>query len=191
MRARFLLPALLAIAAACNRSDSAAPAANPPPVLPQTAEMEVVVRDDRGFLVSGADVNVDGVTEGEVTDVEGRCLLDVPTGGRIFVRVRKDGFVDQVAPVDVATDVSGSEFGVTLIARGEKLVLADGGSVEGASGAKVTVPANAFVDRDGNPVTGAVDAFLTPVDVSDDDAKRAFPGRFEGIAENGDETLIL
>lgn len=165
--------------------------ADPAPAAPGTATLRLIVRDADGLIVENADVNVDGVPQGEVSDAEGRCEFTVPTGTQLIVRARKQGFVEQVRPLDVARDADSFWLSLTLIRRADKLVLADGGELIGEAGAKISIPSNAFVDRAGNPITGAVDAYLTPVDVSDAEAKRAFPGRYDGIDAGGTDTPIL
>jgi len=57
--------------------------------------------------------------------------------------------------------------------------------VAAAHGARVTLPANALVDGDGNPVSGEVELTITPVDVSSDDELGVFPGDFAGEDADG------
>ena len=189
---RTLLLCILFLLGACHRSDDPAAATPAPtPAAPGTATLQLIVRDANGLLVENAAVDVDGVNQGEVSDADGRCEFTVPTDVQLIVRARKDGFIEQVMPFDVARDAEAFLLSIALMPRAKKLVLADGGEVVGNDGAKVTVPGSAFVDSAGNPITGAVDAYLTPVDTSGPDAKRAFPGRYDGIDSAGVDTPIL
>ncbi|MCB0717779.1 MAG: hypothetical protein KDD65_05010, partial [Bacteroidetes bacterium] len=61
----------------------------------------------------------------------------------------------------------------------------------GRSGVMVDIPVDGLVRADGSPATGNIQMALTPVDVSDAEEVRSFPGRFEGLLPDGEDALLL
>ena len=66
-----------------------------------------------------------------------------------------------------------------------------GGKVAGVDGAIADIPVDAFVDANGNTVSGNIDVTITPVDVSSDQGRATFPGSFSGINEDGSEAPLI
>ena len=60
----------------------------------------------------------------------------------------------------------------------------------GVDGVSVTFPANALVDVEGDPVTGSIEMFMTPLDVTGPD-RDAFPGLFEGVTSGSERVALL
>lgn len=182
---------LLAILMACDRHGTPVPTGKTEvPVL--KAEVVVLVRNASGELVEGAGVAVEGL-EGTVapgaamTDSEGRAAVQVDAGVETVLRITKPGYAAQVVRVFSTDSVV---VPTALIERAEPVRIVEasaGGTAVGADGARVTLPANALVDGAGQPVSGAVDVFLTPIDITDDRAKDAFPGLYE---EQGGDALL-
>jgi len=136
----------------------------------------MLVRDTRGELVPGAVVRPGGLTTGP----DGRVVLRFDEGSRHLLRITKDGHAPRVAPV---TAFDGLVVPASLARRGAPAAIADarsGGFAAGGDGACVTLPPNALVDAAGGAVTGPVDVFFAPVDVTDERERDAFPGRYEG-----------
>ena len=158
---------------------------------PELASVRLTVLDDEGFSVPNVLLATD---QGETTtDSEGRAELDALPGTTTIIRATGTGFATQVKRVALPEGQTSADIVMALRGLEAPLTLTDvenGGSVTGTDGAFLSVPAGAIVDADGNPVTGDIDVFLSPVDISDERAIRAFPGEFEGIAEDGEETLI-
>jgi|GEM_PF-2959872 len=61
-------------------------------------------------------------------------------------------------------------------------------TISTSDGAYLDLPANALVDQQGNPVTGSVQAYVTPLNTSNDNALQLFPGEFAGTLA-GDDTV--
>ena len=150
------------------------------PAIPNVS-VTALVLDAIGTPVEGAAVSVDGQTGSSTTDAEGRATVVASAADAQLMRVAKDGYVTQSVRLDLADVLLPPTIPVALIEEAAPLVLANvesGGTVTGADGAQVTVPAGAFVDASGQPVTGSINVFMTPVDISDAQARRAFPGSY-------------
>jgi PKD repeat protein len=165
-------------------------AAGPQPTATTTAAGKI--RDAGGAPLSGALVTA--VPGGSSTsDANGEVTVDVGQGVPVRITVAKAGYAEQVILTQVP-DLPDPDayFEATLIAREAVDPLADaaaGGTVGGRHGAKAELPAGALVDANGATVSGAVDAFVTPIDVTRDIA--AFPGRAIGLAPDGSEGPIV
>ncbi|MEO8081516.1 MAG: Ig-like domain-containing protein, partial [Caldimonas sp.] len=155
----------------------------PPPAPPgQTATVSVTIVDTLGRFVVGAAVASGGTSAN--SDASGVATLAVATGGERVLAVTKAGFAEQFKVIDLpAASTSPVSIQAMLIARAAAQTInaiEAGGSATGALGVKVSFPANALVDAAGQPVSGAIQMSMTPVDVSQIDVG-AFPGLFEGI----------
>jgi len=150
------------------------------PAIPNVS-VTALVLDAIGTPVEGAAVSVDGQTGSSTTDAEGRATVIASAADAQLLSVAKSGYLTQLVRLDLADVLLPPTIPVALIEEAAPLVLANvesGGTVTGADGAQVTVPAGAFVDASGQPVTGSIDIFMTPVDISDPQARRAFPGSY-------------
>ncbi len=67
----------------------------------------------------------------------------------------------------------------------------NGGTAVGRDGARIALAPGSMVNSAGQPVTGPIDVFMTPVNVLDVRARRAFPGAFAGRTDSGAEALML
>ncbi len=164
-------------------------AAGPQPTSTTTAQGRVL--EVSGAPIAGAEVRAEpGGTA--VSDGAGEVSVTVGQGVPVRITVTKDGYVEQVVLTEVP-DLPQPDafFEATLLARqpAQPLDAVAGGAVTGAEGAQVALPANALVDAAGDPVTGTVDAFVTPIDVVD--RIRAFPGRAVGLSPDGTEAPIV
>lgn len=144
--------------------------------------VSVTVVDTLGRFVGGAAVTSGGTSIS--SDASGIATLAVATGGERVLAVTKAGFAEQFKVIDLpAGSTSPASIQAMLIARAAAQTInaiEAGGSATGALGVKVSFPANALVNAAGQPVSGAIQMSMTPVDVSQIDVG-AFPGLFEGI----------
>lgn len=165
-------------------------AAGPAPTATTSATGKV--RDVGGQPIDGALVTA--VPGGSATtNGDGDVTVTVGQGVPVRITVGKTGYAEQVILTSVP-DVPDPDayFEATLVAREASQTLADaaaGGAVAGKHGARVEMPAGALVDAGGNPVAGAVDVALTPVDVTRD--VEGFPGRATGLEPDGSEGPIV
>lgn len=164
-------------------------AAGPTPSNTTTAQGRVL--DVGGAPISGAEVRAEpGGTA--TSNGAGDVSVTVGQGVPVRITVAKTGYVEQVVLTEVP-DLPDPDayFEATLLARepAQSLDATAGGTIGGADGARVALPAGALVDEDGNPVGGAVDVFVTPVDVVGQIG--AFPGRAVGLSPDGTQGPIV
>ncbi len=134
---------------------------------------------------------LDGSAQAQ-TAANGRATLRTPTGVARVLRFSKPGYAEQIRRVEVPASDEPGFLQVTLHPRQAAVTLADaaaGGSVDGLDGVRVVFAPGSLVDAAGAPVSGAVQVAMTPVDVTEQ--PRSFPGRFEGLAPDGEEGLIM
>lgn len=147
-----------------------------------------VVSDVAGAPVAGATVRVGSASV--VTDAQGRYAAPA-SAGEVVVRVVSTGYLDGVRGATVV-DGHGSALDFVLLERADAVAVdaSVGGTVDGARGAQVIVPAGALVDPDGAPVTGMVDVYLTPIDPGIETELLASPGDFEARTTAGSTVQI-
>lgn len=164
---------------------SAGPAAGAP------ATLQTVVSDGSAPL-AGVTVSIVGAsTVGASTGADGKADVAVPTGVPAQLKFSKAGFADQFKQVEIATGGTGASIEVRMLPREAALTLPDaaaGGTLTGRDGARIVLPPNALVNASGQPVTGAVQISMTPVNVATN--PRAFPGSFFGVQASGARGLI-
>ena len=149
--------------------------------------VEGLVRDAAHQRLDGVEVfDANGVLA--VSDADGRMQFRLPEGSTGPLRLRKPGYAAQTVPLQVMNGQA--DFEATLGRRGPVISIDPSQPVDvaGTHGARVTLPANALVDGNGNPVSGEVELTITPVDVSSDDEMGVFPGAFAG--EDADGTTV-
>jgi PKD repeat protein len=163
---------------------SAGPAAGAP------ATLRTVVSDGTSPL-QGVTVSINGAGSSATTAADGKADVSVPTGVPAQLKFSKAGYADQFKQVELATGATGASMEVRMLAREAALTLPDaaaGGTLAGRDGARIVLPANALVDASGQPVTGAVQISMTPVNVGTNPG--AFPGSFIGLQASGARGLL-
>jgi hypothetical protein len=152
-----------------------------PPSSVVQVQVLVLVLDTDGAPVVGAAVSADGVADASTTDDEGRAIVDAPSIEAAVLRLSRAGFVGQLVRVDLSQGSDpAAPFRVGMVRRAAAQGFAADQAVTlvGADGARVELPANAFVDANGTPVSGQIEAFITPLNISEDSSLAAFPGSF-------------
>ncbi len=152
--------------------------------------VEGLIRDSTGLRLEQVEAyNDDGVLA--VSDASGRIAFSVATEKAGSIRLRKTDYAAQTVMLKVSDDRA--EFTATMGRRGPVISIDAGQPVDvaGSHGARVALAANTLVDADGNPVSGAVELTITPVDVSDDDELGVFPGAFAGIDASGNTAPVI
>ncbi len=159
-----------------------------------TALISAYVSRPDGEPVEGATITVSGIKEEFITDEQGETDLKAGVNTDVSIKVTKEGYTSQVQYVNLE---NGSEFGdhyFTLIPRESPATIAEveyGIEYASSRGVKVSIPVEGLVDQNGDIVTGEIDLSLTPVDVSDRDHLKAFPGEFSGITPEGDAPVLM
>jgi len=123
------------------------------------------VKDVTGKSVSNVQVSCGSA--GTTTDQDGRFQLDLSAGDEQIIVFSRSGYVTSSVRVSVNET-----------------------TITGPRNASITAPPNAFVDADGQPVTGEVEVHLTPFDPADLDELTAYPGELRGLTLDG-ETVPL
>jgi PKD repeat protein len=164
------------------------------PAAARTVTAQGVVTSAAGVAIADVTVRALGGTATAQSDAQGRLSLPVAVDRDVTLRFSKPGYADQVQVIKLpGTTGADAYFEVAMLPRAPAQTLADaavGGTVSGAQGARLTLPANALVKADGSAVTGAVQVSITPVDINND-SLAAFPGRFAGVNGDGSHTPIV
>lgn len=164
----------------------------PPPV--GTTTLQLLVLDTAGAPVEGALVTADELPGSSLTDAEGRTEATALAIDGAILRLSRSGFVDQLLRLDLAGGSAADtplRVGMVRRASPQSFAADQPATLEGADGARVELPANAFVDAFGNPVSGQVDAFITPLDISGSDGLAAFPGGFAARGPGGEPGSLV
>lgn len=161
---------------------------------PSTSVVQLLVLDTDGAPVIGAAVSADGEVGAGATDEEGRAIVNAPSIEAAVLRLSRAGFVDQLVRVDLSQGSDSAaplRVGMVRRAAAQSFAADQAATLTGADGARVELPANAFVDADGNAVSGQIQAFITPLDISDDLALAAFPGGFSARGPAGEPGSLI
>ncbi len=153
---------------------------------PTTSTLNGKVVSPDATAISGVSVEINGGTT-TTTDAEGEFSMTATVGEDRVVMFSKTGYMGTSKLVDVFADVVSSVL-VKMVAESTPVVLdADtGGTATGEANAFITAPPNAFVDGQGNPVTGNVDVHMTVLDPSDPLDASAYPGTLLGRTLSGE-----
>ncbi len=149
-----------------------------------------MVRTPDQLVLEGVEIyNDDGVLA--TSNSAGIVSFSIAANKADSVRLRKPGYAAQTVMLETNNDQA--DFIATLGKRSAAITLSADAAIDitGISGARVSLPAGALVDANGNPVTGTVQLSITPVDVSDDNELGVFPGAFSGTDINGDAAPII
>ena len=147
------------------------------------------VTDPAGNGLQGARVQVAGTGEEVETDSGGAYRLELqeePEAGASLV-VTLDGYTEQGRKIDDVGDIA--DFTLAPVDRKETQA-ADIPARIDVKGAKVTIPANAYTQADGQPYTGKVTLEVSYNKVTTQIGAAAFPGDYEGESASG-QTLAL
>ena len=159
-----------------------------------TALISAFVENPEGQPIEGATITVSGINEAFITNELGEAELKAGVNTDVTIMVNKEGYTSQVQYVHLK---EGSEFGdhyFTLTSRESPATITEaefGFEYASSRGVKVSIPLDGLVDQNGAIVTGDIDLYLTPVDVSDRDQLKAFPGEFSGITPEGDAPVLM
>lgn len=148
-----------------------------------------VVTDLEGNALSGVFVEAMGMAV--PTDNEGSFLLEeVPVGEEVLIKFSKSGYATNYKSVPVAENQVSPISAALSMTSYDAMINSDQENDISFDGAKVSLPANALVDENGNPVSGSINAKATYFDPTGDFYYDVFPGDFTGISSNGEEGLL-
>ncbi len=150
--------------------------------------VKVAVKNMADAPVSGAVVGLGTATETTGADGIATFTVDGDYSGK--ANISKSEFTEQQVVVTAIGDGNSASFDAII----KRMVLVGNNTdfsnaattpvvISQGDGAAVTIDDNnAFVDEAGNPYTDLVDVFITPIDVTDDNDRAAFPGEYSGFA---------
>jgi len=164
----------------------------PGPASAGSADTTIVVRDRSGAALADVTVASADSAASVTTAADGRATLATPRGVATILRLSKAGYADQIKTLALPASAESGYLETTMAPREPELTLADaaaGGTLTGKDGASVAFAPGSIVDAAGVPVSGPVQVAMTPIDVAAD--VRSFPGRFEGLRQDGSSGLIL
>ncbi len=134
-------------------------------------------------LISGVTVKVGSLST--ITDSYGMYLLSgVPLGANVKVDFEKTGMV-AVQKTTVVENGKTATLDCTMFSPVTAIIASNTASAIYDGGAEVQLPADAFVDENGNPFTGSVKTELKYFDPTNSDCLNAFPGTFTGLLADG------
>lgn len=166
-------------------------AARPDPAADDIGALTITGRifDAAGVPLENMAVSVLRTGVSGQTDADGRVeLTNLDADTPLTLAVEGAGYADQIVNLTAPSGSTEVFFETMLVERAAPVTLSDveaGASTPpGVDGASLTLPADALVDPQGNPVTGDIDVRMTPVDISADTII-AFPGDFAGVEADG------
>ncbi len=125
------------------------------------------------------------------TDAQGlyKIVMDAPQE-RVVVNVKHTDYMPNSRIVQVLTETFTTQDIKLDIAKASSTFDAGaGGDVTQSNGARVAFPIGAFVDKDGNPYSGAVVAKMSYYPITTFSGRDMFPGSFEG--QEGEDTFPI
>jgi len=109
-------------------------------------------------------------------------IQNVPKGNYVL-SATKEGYAPYSIAIEVG-DILPLTVNITLVKQIKILDIPNienGGTASDSSGNAITLPPNSFFDKVGNPITGPVEVYITPLDLKTPGGIEAFPGGFQGI----------
>ena len=159
-----------------------------------TAIVTAIVKTVGKEPIPDVKISVNGIDEIFTTDNLGFASLKVPVKMPVTISLYKSGYATQSQHIKLK---AGSKFGdhyFTLVPRENSVKIDEvefGFDYTSQNGTRVSIPVDGLVDELNNFVTGSIDLSLTPVNVSDREEIKAFPGEFAGITPEGEAPVIL
>lgn len=152
-------------------------------VTPADVALTLAVVNEKGQLLSDVVVASTTVQVESFSEDDSGVLVNVrPTSSDGVLQISKPGYVDQFLYKQGV--MTSTRHVVTLMERKPPIPFVGmlGGTLEGPNGTSVEIPSSAFVDANGNVELDTINAYVTPVDISDRTQLNAFPGSFYGAA---------
>jgi hypothetical protein len=163
---------------------------------PLGADVTVIgtITDSAGVPLAGVSVKLGSSVLG-TTDANGSATVAIPTGASQTLMLSKDGYVDQILALEfpISDNPSNGTFNAVLLTAGavQTVNANTGGMLKAEDNAMLQLPAGGLETASGTPVTGDVQVSITPLDISNPDRARAFPGRLEAVTTTGEDVGIV
>jgi len=154
-------------------------------ITPADTVIKVTLVDVRGLPITGAVASSN--TFEMINQVENDLdQFEMTLGSKAesgVIRITKEGYIDGLLYLQ-HSQLNQTKI-LTLLNRLPpiKVNAQMGGEYTGIDGATVVLPVNAFVNANAENVSGTIDLYITPVDISDELKIKAFPGSFYGLPD--------
>jgi PKD domain len=152
------------------------------------------ITDSAGVALAGVSVKRGSSVLG-TSDANGNATVAIPTGTSQTLMLSKTGYVDQVLALEfpISSNPSVGAFNAVLLTAGsvQTVNASTGGMLKAEDNAMLQLPAGGLETASGTPVTGDVQVSITPLDISNPDRARAFPGRLEAVTTTGENVGIV
>lgn len=155
---------------------------------PSGTSLLLQVVDTTGTPIPSAAVTFKG--DIRPTDGAGRALFEDLSPGRFAARVEAHGFAPASVAVELPPGAHAGAQAALLPLPPPLLFDSEAGATLEQAGVRVSIPPGAIVDKNGQPVTGPVEATLVPLDPTAS-TLAALPGPLEGIASQTNEIVGL
>ena len=150
-------------------------------------QLSLAVVDINGVLLDDVQIESTDFDIFQQTAVEtGLDLVIMPTESDGVIAISKSGYLTNYLFMEgMGVDQT---MNVVLKERSEPIVFNGfrGGEFYGADGVGVEIPGESLLRADGSVVTGDVELFITPIDISDELELGAFPGSYYGTTAVGE-----
>lgn len=163
------------------------------PIAITNTSLKITVVDEKGLPVEAVDVSSPtyDIVSTQYNALK-QLVLDITAESSPgVIKLTKSGYLDSIVFLEgVDSDALRN---VTLLTRAPAISIdsSQGGKFSSKDGASVDIPSLALVNSNGDLVFGAVDLFITPLDISDDIEVNAFPGSFKGMPTGQTQTELL
>lgn len=163
----------------------------PAEVLNEELLLTVKVADQQGIAISNAQVQINNTVV--VTDDFGSAVFDgVPQTQVMVVNASKAGFIEQAYRYEFSSAEAEIELVVTLQEQADEVVFNSNEAVvinADSLNASISIPEAAFVDVNGNAVSGDVTLIMTPIDIRRTGS--AFLGGGSALSAQGEEVSLI
>ncbi len=163
----------------------------PAEVLNEELLLTVKVSDQQGIAISNAQVQINDAIV--VTDDFGSAVFDgVPQTKVMVVNASKAGFIEQAYRYEFSSAETEIELVVTLQEQADEVVFNSNEAVvinADSLNASISIPEAAFVDVNGNAVSGDVTLIMTPIDIRRTGS--AFLGGGSALSAQGEEVSLI
>lgn len=190
----FFLLFIIFLVSGCSNSSRDEPSPESNPTALATVALQLVVTDTAGYPVEGVQASVIGTNISAASNVDGTVeFTALPAATNMVFEFSKPGYAKQFKPLTTQEYGALPAISVGLIKREapQTFYAGDATSLRGSDGAQLVVAENAFVDGDGNFVTGEIQLSMTSVNVDSARGLAAFPGSFSGIPEDATEPSFI
>jgi PKD repeat protein len=154
-------------------------------IAPADTQIIVTIVDSRGVALEGVTATSETFTiaSQSYNELKQLSITVRPSASQGVFRLSKEGYTDNLIYAG-HTNFSNT-VPATLLKRTPAIEFNGflGGEIIGIDGTSVTIPAESLIKPDGSIVTGTVELYMTPVDISDPIKSKAFPGSFYGLPD--------